>query len=380
MIVLSSSVRSDLIESIAARIGSDTEILSTISEARYRRWSASGSAARATLRFLGWFVHPVRLVTRLLTSPRGTIFVVTTNPFFAPALAVGVGGWRRHRIVHHLFDLYPDALEAAGAIAENGWQSRFIAGLTRSAQRGCAGAVYLGRELQRHAERRHGSARHSAVIDVAADESLFNATDRGRSGPLTLHYGGQLGRMHDAAALVEAVRRLRTERESGSVRFDFRVGGARAGQLLALSGEPGVVVGPVLPAEEWRRHVAGMQVGLVSLTAAGANVCLPSKTYAMLAAGLAVIAVAPASGDLAGIIRETGAGWVVDNPARREGAAESAAAESGAGEMIVEIVRRLLRNPDEIRVRRDAARAAATGRFGRDEISGRWRKFLAELR
>jgi glycosyltransferase involved in cell wall biosynthesis len=379
MIVLSSSVRSDLIESIAARIGPDTEILSTISEARYRRWSAGGSAARTALRFLGWVVHPVRLLARLLTSPRGTIFVVTTNPFFAPALAVGVGSWREHRVVHHVFDLYPDALEAAGAIPENGWQSRFIAGLTRSAQQGCAGAVYLGRELQRHTERRHGAARRSAVIDVAADESLFNAADRDFSGPLTLHYGGQLGRMHDAAALVEAVRRLRSERETGSVGFDFRVGGAWSGQLLALSGEPGVVVGPVLPAEEWRRHVSGMQVGLVSLTAAGANVCLPSKTYALLAAGLAVIAVAPASGDLAGIIEETGAGWVVDNSARRDGATESEVARS-SGDMIAEIVRRLLRNPDEIRVRRDAARAAATGRFGRDEISGRWRNFLAELR
>jgi len=379
MIVLSSSVRSDLIESIAARIGSDAKILSTISEARYRRWSAGGSAARTALRFLGWVVHPVRLLARLLTSPRGTIFVVTTNPFFAPALAVGVGGWRGHRVVHHVFDLYPDALEAAGAISENGWQSRAIAGLTRSAQQGCAGAVYLGRELQRHTERRHGAARCSAVIDVAADESLFNAADRDLSGPLTLHYGGQLGRMHDAAALVEAVRRLRTEREAGSVRFDFRVGGARSGQLLALSGEPGVVVGPVLPADEWRRHVAGMQVGLVSLTTAGANVCLPSKTYALLAAGLAVIAVAPTSGDLAGIIDETGAGWVVDNSARRDGATESEVARS-SGDIIAEIVRRLLRNPDEIRVRRDAARVAATGRFGRDEISGRWRNFLAELR
>lgn len=370
MIVLSSSVRSDLIESIAARIGSDAKILSTISEARYRRWSAGGFAARTALRILGWVVHPVRLSARLLTSPRGTIFVVTTNPFFAPALAVGVGGWRGHRVVHHVFDLYPDALEAAGAIPENGWQSRAIAGLTRSAQRGCAGAVYLGRELQRHTERRHGAARCSAVIDVAADESLFTAAEEDPSVPLTLHYGGQLGRMHDAVPLVETVRRLRLERETGRVRFDFRVGGARAGALLALAGEAGVTVGPVLPADEWRRAVAGMHLGLVSLTPAGAKVCLPSKTYALLAAGLAVIAVAPATSDLAKIVEETGAGWVVDNSAAGPKSSEAIAAQ----------VRRLLENPAELQTRRRAARQAACGRFGRDEISGRWRKFLAELR
>ncbi len=370
MIVLSSSVRSDLIESIAARIGPDTEILSSISEGRYRRWSAGGVPARAALRGLGWIGHPMRLLARLLLSPRGTIFVVTTNPFFAPALAVWLGRWRGRAVVHHVFDLYPDALEAAGAIPENGRRSRVIAGLTRAAQRGCAGAVYLGQELQRHAEQRHGRAARSAVIDVAADESLFAATDGELGGPLTLHYGGQLGRMHDAAPLVEAVRRLRPEREAGRVRFDFRVGGAHAAQLLALAGEAGVTAGPVLPAGEWRQATTGLHVGLVSLTPAGAKVCLPSKTYALFAAGMAVIAVAPATSDLARIVEETGAGWVVDNATRAK----------MPGEVLARAVRRLLQNPTEVQARRRAARVAACGRFGRREIAGQWEMFLEKIK
>ncbi len=376
--VLSSSVDSDLVQGIGARIGGDLVCFTTVSEAQYRRWSAGSPLARWWLRALGWVAHPVRLAWRLLVAPRGTTFVITTNPFFAPALATWIGGWRKHRVVHYVFDLYPDALEAAGVIGVNGFRSRLIAALTRSTQRRCAGAVYLGAALQRHAEARHGRAAHSAVIDVAADESIFVATVRVKVPPLILHYGGQLGKMHDAASLAEAVRLLQREREAGAVAFDLRVGGAQASQLMVFAGLPGVNVGPVLPAAEWRRRVQGLHVGLVSLTPPGARVCLPSKTYALFAAGLAVLAVAPEASDLARLVNDNGAGWVIDNSA---GGQEQAAPENATvvGGRIAVLVRRLLKNPTEVRARGQAAAQAATTRYGRLSIRNHWQQFLANI-
>lgn len=378
MIVLSSSVASDLVEGIGARIGREVEVFTTISEAQYRRWSSGGWPDRLWLRTLGWVVHPVRIALRMLLAPRRTTFIVTTNPFFAPALAVWLGRWRGHRVIHHVFDLYPDALEAAGAIPLAGFRSRLISALTRSVQRHCAASVYLGYALQRHAEGRYGRPATSAVIDVAADESLFSTLIQMEARPLTLHYGGQLGTMHDADSLVEAVRRLQAEREAGLVRFDFRVGGANAGRLLALDGEPGVRAGPVLPAAEWRHLAQGIQVGLVSVTPAGANVCLPSKTYAMLAAGLAVLAVAPRASDLARIVEETGAGWVIDN-AQSECQSTEPAKSATVGDEIATLIRHMLQVPTDVCTRRQAAVHAANTRFGRATIAGKWRQFLAEI-
>jgi hypothetical protein len=378
MTVLSSSVDSDLVQGIGARIGGEVDFFTTISERQYRRWSAGGVPGRLWLRLAGWVGHPTRLALRLLSAPRGTTFVVTTNPFFAPALAAWLGAWRGHRVVHYVFDLYPDALEAAGVIATAGFRSRVIAALTRSTQRRCNGAVYLGSSLQRHAETRHGRARRSAVIDVAADESRFTASVRVKVPPLILHYGGQLGMMHDAAALAEAVRQLQPEREAGTVGFNFRVGGARAGQLLVFAGQPGISAGPVLPAPEWRCSVHGMHVGLVSLTPAGARVCLPSKTYALFASGLAVLAVAPTGSDLAGIVDENSAGWVVDNSQNDHETCRPRDA-AAVGARIAALVRYLLQNPAEVRARGQAAAQAATTRYGRTAIAGRWRQFLADI-
>lgn len=371
MVVLSSSVDSDLIAGIGARLGSGVRICTTVSEARYRRWAGGGWKGRLALRFTGTLVHPLRLALCLVRAPRGTCFVVTTNPFFAPAVAVLVGRWRRHCVVHHVFDLYPDALEAAGAISRGGVRSRILSSVTRWVQRHCTAAVYLGETLRRHAEQRHGRAAASRVIDVAAEEQLFAEPPVNGDRPLRLHYGGQLGLMHDAATLVAMVRCLQGERESGRVGFDFRVGGARSGPVLALKTWPGVTAGPVLPAAEWRRRVAAADIGVVTLTPEGANVCLPSKTYALLAAGVAVLAVAPRDSDLARIVRETGAGWVVDNATPE--------ARAGAGERGADLIRRLVHAPDEVSRCRRAARHAAVTRFGRRAIAERWRSLLEEI-
>ena len=375
MTVLSSSVDSDLIRAVGACIGGDLDVLTTVSEARYRRLSSRGPLARAWLRILSSVAHPARLAARLLASPRGSTFIVTTNPFFAPALAGWLGGLRGQRVVHHVFDLYPDALEAAGSIAPGGAVSRLIAASTRSAQRLCRASVYLGEGLRRHAETRYGAARRSAVIAVAADETLFPPRAAASVGALGLHYGGQLGMMHDADSIVEAVRDLHAERRAGAVRFDFRVGGARAPRLLALAGEEGVGAGPVLPPKEWRTHVSSLHVGLVTLTTEGARVCLPSKTYALMASGLAVIAVCPGSSDLAELIGRTGAGWVVDN-----GAASGARRDPAAvGREIAALVRSICQDRPGLQRRAEAAARAARSDLGRERIASQWRRLLSEI-
>jgi len=237
-------------------------------------------------------------------------------------------------------------------------------------QRHCTAAVYLGSSLQRHAELRHGRAANGVVIDVAADEALFAGPRPTRTPPLVVHYGGQLGAMHDAEILVGAIERLQPEREAGSVRFDFRVGGARAGPLLALDGLPGVLAEPVLPAMEWRARTREMHIGVVTLTPAAACVCFPSKTYALFAAGLAVLVIAPRDSDLARVIEETGAGWVVDNRGL-DGAA--------AAEAVASLIRTLVRDPRDLWRRREAARLAAMTRFSRQSIAKRWQDLLAEV-
>jgi len=109
---------------------------------------------------------------------------------------------------------------------------------------------------------------------------------------------------------------------------------------------------------------------LVALTPAGMRVCLPSKTHSMMAAGLAIIAICPARSDLAALVRDTGAGWVVDNTERN-------AAETGRA--FAELARELAAQPELVREARRRARHAAEATYGHIEIGRRWSEFVGKL-
>ncbi len=316
--------------------------------------------------------YAFQLLGKILGAKRGTLWVVTTNPFFAPGLAACAARLRGQRVVHYVFDLYPDALEAAGALRVGGAGSRLIAAWTRFTQRVSAGAVYLGGELKRHTEERYGKARYAAVIPVAADEREFLPAKLEvlPAVPLRLHYGGQLGAMHDAAGLAEGVAALAVERAAGAVAFDFMAGGVGVRRLESLAGGAGVTLRGTVASPVWREEAARHQVGLVALTPAGMHVCLPSKVYAMMAAGMAIIAICPERSDLAALMRETGAGWVVDNT-------NASALETGQG--FADVVRELMAKPETVREARRCARHAAETRYGHQEISRAWGRFILKL-
>ena len=372
-VVVCSSVDSDLVRSVAARIGKTADVFTTLSEIRYRELSSGGKGARLWLRGLMNGVYPFLLVWKILRKKRGTLWVVTTNPFFAPRLAAWVAKFRGQRVVHHVFDLYPDALEAAGVVKQEGFVSQRIAAWTRFTQRNCAAAVYLGEELRRHTEDRYGAAPCSVVIAVSADEREFATPEINGSfstGPLSIHYGGQLGAMHDAPGLAAGVAALAVDRAAGRVSFDFMAGGSGARQLTRFAGEPGITLQGTASSAEWRQVAVRHQIGLVALTPAGMHVCLPSKTHAMMAAGLAIIAICPARSDLAALVRDTGAGWVVDNTERN-------AAETGRA--FAELARELAAQPELVREARRRARHAAETTYGHIEIGRRWSEFVGKL-
>jgi hypothetical protein len=387
---LTSSVDSVLVRSIASAIGPDTVVVAMLSEARYRELSGGSWISRSWLRFLTHGVFILFLAWRARFSPRGSVWIVSTNPFHAPAWVLAETRKRGSKMVHLVFDLYPDALEAAGVIAPDSRRSNKIAAATRDVQSGCDGAVYLGELLRSHAEARYGAAKVSAVIDAAGDGSRFIANNSVEQFPLALHYGGQLGAMHDTDSLLAAIVGTKRDRADGLVAFDFRVSGSGARRLAAIRGSEGVVIEPPMEFEAWREHVSGFRIGIVTLSPAGALVCLPSKTYGLMAAGCAILAICPAWSDLGRLVRETSCGWVIDNSVVEEAPrwGESGIDEAllrkrpgmEVGNEIASILHRVLETPGRIAEFKANALAAAQSTFGKGSMTAAWHDFLSKIR
>ncbi|HVU16356.1 MAG TPA: glycosyltransferase [Candidatus Didemnitutus sp.] len=269
----------------------------------WRRWLAFG--------YLPW-----RCLLYFATHrPRpGTLFLVTTAPFYLPAV-VGFGA-RIHQVpvICLLHDLYPEALVLAGVISPDGVPATVLAALTRGVVRSSDAVVYLGRRLRDHVQREYGPARRTAVIPPgAAEEGLHMAPQKVPTGaPVRFLYSGTLGRMHDIGTLE---RYLAMGFPEGA-EFRFQASGSgyaelrrRLGALAARAGRLNFD-GP-LGDREWREAMTQAEVAIVTMKPGAECVIFPSKCLSALMAGQALLAICPVESDLADIVRDYDCGWVV---------------------------------------------------------------------
>jgi glycosyltransferase involved in cell wall biosynthesis len=281
-----------------------------ISESAYRLHR--GLLGRIALR---WHMYPGYAWVCWHGARRGRahspVRVVTTNPFFTPAL-VARATQGQGATINLIYDLYPEALIQAGKIAPDSWLARRCAAVTRFALRECTATVFLGDRLRAFAEATHGPARRAAVIPVGADGSLFKDTppELLPTGvrPQIL-YSGLMGRMHDTDTLAACW----TKEENNGVKWVFRASGAGYARLRQTTGiRAEMTWGAALPEAAWQQAMKQAQVALVTIAPGAERVVMPSKTYSALVAGQAILAICRRASDLADLIIRHDCGWVVE--------------------------------------------------------------------
>ncbi|QQL50859.1 glycosyltransferase family protein [Mucilaginibacter ginkgonis] len=297
------------------RAGYDVTPLYLITEVNYRKLSKSSSFKKIWLRVQMYIFYPLYLIYKGLASAQNSIFVVSSNTFYAPLLLKKIVGFKKGVVIHMLYDLYPDAIEIAGVINVNSIASKTIGKITMLNQRKCDATVYLGEFLKEHAEKRWTNAKVSDVIDISTDLALYkNSFDNLQDNhKLIIHYGGQLGHLHDAVSIIECIKYISASDIADLVEFNFYVSGAQADMLRENLKEYPVKIISAVPSNQWREDIRFFHIGLVSLSPGGASVCLPSKTYGMMAGGMAIMAICPAWSDLASLVKRLDAGMIINN-------------------------------------------------------------------
>lgn len=295
--------------------GNKVESIFLISEKEYRTLAKKSGIKKIYLRIKMYIFYPIYLMYKAITSPRNSIFIVTSNTFYAPIVTKMSVFWKKTKVFHLLYDLFPDAIEVAGSIKQNGRVANLIGQLSKWNFKFCDGTVYLGNFLKQHAEVRWGKSIQSKVIHISTDLSLYDNEfiQLNNYEKLIIHYGGQLGHLHDAISIIECIKFVLKSDIKNRIEFNFYVSGAQA-ELLKKSLEnfPIKIIAAV-DSKIWRQDIKSFHIGLVTLSPGGASVCLPSKTYGMMAGGLSILAVCPRWSDLANLVTSNNAGWVVSN-------------------------------------------------------------------
>jgi glycosyltransferase involved in cell wall biosynthesis len=324
---------------------------------------ASGPAGRAWARFVATCWYPIKAIWNALAGGSKTV-VATTNPFFLPFVMIVTRGIHRSPVIALLYDLYPDALEARGIVDSGSIGARLGTWMNRVVMRHADGVVFIGDHMASHARQRYGEPETGMVAVTGASRAEHVGVPAGQRyrspDGLLLSYVGNLGQMHDWATAAEALPEVLSE----DLRFVCAASGPGepiwSKSLTSQSGKSAWFVGP-LGDEEWRELLAETDISLVTLRSEAANTSIPSKLFSAMAAGCAIVAVAPAESDLAVVVESDNCGTVI-----APGDAKALAAE----------LRRMCEDRDALECFQKASLESIEARYDISKLAERWQDFI----
>lgn len=340
----------------------------TISQSEY--WRRRGKLSRFLLRLRAYVVYPIQLLIRIWIKDRAAVTVISSNTFYAPAIALAFGP-KFPRRIHWVLDLYPDVLVLAGHFSQHSWRNQILTKIVAASIRRSAINVFLGHRLQAYARKRFGEIANACVIPIGADGRPFRSfPPKSTDVPIQILYAGNLGRMHDVATIESALRlpipsgiRIRFCANGGAYEDLVSRLGTRRGTIAADDSEVQVTWGENLGEDQWVSGMLSAHVALVLLRPGAELLVMPSKTYSALVAGQAILAICPLESDLADLIRKHECGWVI---------------EPGDVCGFRSLLAHLAAHPNEVHTRRQAAFRAGHEFYDERATADNWHKVLRD--
>jgi len=121
---------------------------------------------------------------------------------------------------------------------------------------------------------------------------------------LTILYSGNMGATHNFDSLLEAAKILLVNK---NIHFVFIGDGIKRKYIEDYINENGLsntLLLPLQKSEVLPYSLAMADIGVITLDEGAGNISVPSKTYYMLAAGSAILSIAPRYSELAALIKK----------------------------------------------------------------------------
>ena len=304
--------------------------------------------------------HASFAMSALTTAPatgRQDAVVVETPPLFTAAAGVAYARLKGAPLVLNVADRWPASAVELGVLTDR----RAIA-LAEALERWCyrhAAAITVPTEKMAAAlELLPEAAGKVTVVTPAVDLERFDPSPPVQRPPLKVLYAGTLGLAHDLETIIKAAELAGSQVVEVTLVGD----GARAAALRRRTAVNVRVMPAVDPATVAALY-AEADAGAVLLRDLPIfEEALPTKLLEVMAAGRPVVAAL--RGTAARLIRETGAGIVVD---------------PGDAAALARAFEELAADPARVLRAGRAGRACAEQRFGRQTAVDSWERLLGSL-
>jgi len=258
---------------------------------------------RRVLNYLSYVVLAIPLALFL----RCDAVLAMTDPPFEGIVGALVALFKRKPYVYNIRDMYPD-MAVGGSIVEPGLLARVWEKLHRWALRRATRVIVLGEDMR---ARITAKGIDPAKIEIARDGAEIIPLDvpppvldvevirtiRG-SFPFVLLHAGNLGFYGAWETLIKAAINL----EADGVGLVFVGEGAQRERVEKLAKEAkSVRFLPFFPSDKIASVLAAADAHVITVKRGLEGVVVPSKMYGILAAGKAIVAIAPEETDAASL-------------------------------------------------------------------------------
>lgn len=315
-------------------------------------------------------------VALLCDRSRAPILVLTNPPFLAVACALlrklGIG----KPFIYLIFDVYPEVPAELGLIKKEGFVFKLWNAFNRFCFREASKIIVIGRCMREIIERKMAPGALDGkmeTIHVWADDQLIGAgagdanpyvEKWGLAGKFVVSYSGNMGRYHDMETIMEAAKRLQGCEE---LVFLFIGEGQKKAWMKEFAEREGLTncqFHPYVPREDLPYSLGLADLGLVSLSDGQEGLCVPSKTYGLLAASIPVVALMSPHAEIARVLQEEDCGVSV---------------AQGDAEVLKRTILELKNDPERLAGMRRKARAAIDEKYNLRAAATAYRDIIVDL-
>ncbi|MCK1352002.1 glycosyltransferase family 4 protein [Bradyrhizobium sp. CW7] len=256
--------------------------------------------------------------------PEDLVFCVTT-PFTLPYTVLLAAKLRGAATMLLIYDLYPEALEAAGMVQSNSLTVRLIRFANTLMFKRLDAIVVIGRDaaplIQKYRGVDSGKLHYIpnwALVPIGyreiAHASRFRGPDPSR---FIVGLSGNLGFTHDPATVFEAARLLREDKDIHFILSGWGVGWKDLNDLFAKDRLENITMLKPVAEDELVEFLSAADLWIIPYRRNVAGVSIPSRLYNILAVGRPVIVASEVDSEGALVLNEEAIGWVVppENPA-----------------------------------------------------------------
>lgn len=311
-------------------------------------------------------------IAMLALPSRGDHVLVLTNPPTLPPMMAVISRIKGLQPALLMHDVYPELLEAVGAISSRSILYRIASAAMRATLGQYRSIVVLGRDMAAltEAKLRENSKAVKVIPNWGATDQIFPIDERNNEfsaehnlhGKTVIQMAGNLGRTHDVEIVLQVARMLSNRDD---IIFQFIGYGGKASKIreeLALDVSDNVQFLNRQPRDKLGQVLARANASIIPFVDKMKGISVPSRMYDVMAAGTPIIAVADAESELSMVVAEEECGWCIP---------------AGDAHKLRDIVESIADNPAEAERRGLSGRAAAEKKYNLDAVTRQFRNLFA---